>query len=384
MSTVQRSARESRVLPTNPVPLDKEQDILREVLAQMRARLPKDWDLSLERDTPLFGPDAIVSLRPPQGKGAIFLIEAKRTLVTRDLGPIVEQLNAYASAPFIPRGSQWRSPAIPMVIARYLSPPLQKWMTEQDVPYADATGNIRISLDAPALFLRDVGSTKDPWRGPGRPKGSLKGEPPARVVRALVDFTPPYSIPAIIERSGASSGATYRVIEFLQEQMLVDRAPRGPIEGVTWRALLDRWASDYGFMRTNTVSRYLAPRGLPELMTRLADVSSQGALQYAVTGSLAAQKWAPYAPARNAMIYTEDPVEFAGRLGLRQVETGANVILARSAYDVVYDRCEEYEGSTIVSPSQAAVDLLTGPGRNPAEAEALLDWMEAHESRWRR
>lgn len=34
--------------------------------------------------------------------------------------------------------------------------------------------------------------------------------------------------------------------------------------------------------------------------------------------------------------------------------------------------------------SQVAVDLLTGPGRNPGEGVALLDWMEAHESQWRR
>lgn len=28
-------------------------------------------------------------------------------------------------------------------------------------------------------------------------------------------------------------------------------------------------------------------------------------------------------------------------------------------------------------------DLLSGPGRPPAEAEALMDWMAAHEEVWR-
>lgn len=32
---------------------------------------------------------------------------------------------------------------------------------------------------------------------------------------------------------------------------------------------------------------------------------------------------------------------------------------------------------------QVAVDLLTGPGRNPSEAVALLDWMAANERAWR-
>lgn len=34
--------------------------------------------------------------------------------------------------------------------------------------------------------------------------------------------------------------------------------------------------------------------------------------------------------------------------------------------------------------SQVAVDLLTGPGRNPAEGQALLDWMEINERAWRK
>ena len=33
--------------------------------------------------------------------------------------------------------------------------------------------------------------------------------------------------------------------------------------------------------------------------------------------------------------------------------------------------------------SQAAVDLLTGPGRGPAEADELIRWMREHEDAWR-
>ena len=34
---------------------------------------------------------------------------------------------------------------------------------ERDIPYADAAGNIRVSLGEPALFVRDVGAQRDPW-----------------------------------------------------------------------------------------------------------------------------------------------------------------------------------------------------------------------------
>jgi len=302
-----------------------------------------------------------------------FLVEVKRTVPPRDLPFVRAQLRTYAE------GFPW--PVVPMLIARYLPPSTREWLDGETLSYADATGNIRITADRPALFLRDIGATTDPWRGPGRPRGTLIGEPPARVVRALVDYRPPLSVPQLVKLSGASTGATYRVVKFLEEEALIRRPPRGPIEEVRWRQLLERWSKDYGFQRSNKVGTYLQPRGIQRLATDLAKVTDT---RYAVTGSLAAQKWAPYAPSKAAMVYADDADELARRLDLRPVDTGANVLLATAAFDVVFERTESFKDLTVVPPSQAVVDLLTGPGRNPTEAQALLDWMEKHAQQWRR
>jgi Transcriptional regulator, AbiEi antitoxin, Type IV TA system len=364
--------------------LQSEGEILAAALDQVRTRLPGGWELDPQApDGALFGPDAVVALNPPNGSGALLVVDVKRSIVTRELQPVVDQLQTFAAAA-AQRDRKKPAPVTPMVVARYLSPPLQGWLAQRNVPYADATGNLRIALDRPAIFVRDVGATNDPWRGPGRPKGNLTGEAPARVVRALADFRPPYSVPKVIELSGASSGATYRVVAFLEDQALLVRSAGGPIENVPWRPILDRWAKDYGFIRTNAVQNYLAPRGLGDLMASLATLPPEDELQYAVTGTLAAQRWAAYAPPRNAMIYAARPSILASRLGLREVDAGANVLLAKNAYKVVFDRTDSFENVTIAAASQVAVDLMTGPGRNPAEAEALLDWMEANEDVWRR
>jgi hypothetical protein len=103
-----------------------------------------------------------------------------------------------------------------------------------------------------------------------------------------------------------------------------------------------------------------------------------------LTGSFAAHRIAAYSPARLAMIYVDNPEQAAEQLNLRAVDSGTNVLLATGDYDVVFDRVVKDDGLTYSAPSQAAVDLLTGPGRSPAEAQALLDWMEKHESAWRR
>lgn len=351
--------------------------MLRRALALVQERLPPAWSASVAEnkvvsDRPV---DAVVELTGSDQARAILVVEAKRSVATRDLPAMLERLRSHAAQ--LPGSA---TPAVPVVAARYLAPSTRAWLEARGVSYIDVTGNLRVVVEQPALFLRDAGADRDPWRGPGRPRGTLQGPPAARVVRALVDFVPPVTVPELVHRSGASTGATYRVVEFLDREALIERVPRGPIAGVEWRRLLERWSEDYGFQLSNTVGAYLQPRGIIAVLDALR--ATRG-LRYALTGSLAAERLAAYAPPRLAMIYVESLEVAAKRLELRPVEAGANVLLATGDYDVVFDRLVEVDELSFAAPSQTAVDLLTGPGRSPAEAQALLDWMQTHESDWR-
>jgi hypothetical protein len=318
--------------------------------------------------------DALLTLRAPDGAVVRLVVEAKRLVNARDVAYALERLDRYA-AEFLGVGTGR------VLVARYLAPSVRERIAAAGAGYVDLTGNLLLTAERPALLLRDRGMDRDPWRGPGRPRGSLKGAPAARVVRALVDFAPPFGVPELATRAGASIGATYRVVEFLEEQALLEREPRGPITGVAWRELLERWSRDYGFAQSNTVGTYLEPRGLDALLERLVDVPDLG---YVLTGSLAAARYAPYAPARLAMLYVRDLAEASSALGLRGTTMGSNVALASSDHDVVFDRSNTVAGVRIAAPSQVVVDLLTGPGRSPSEARAMLDWMETDERSWRR
>ncbi len=350
----------------------REIDVLRRALSLLRKRIPNDWTVRVDEQAELSGGriDALVALRAPDGTRASLVVEAKLLVGTRDVPAILEQLISAAG----------RRRVIPMIVARYLAPSTRKRLEEEGAAYADATGNLLVATSRPALFVREVGADRDPWRGPGRPRGTLQGPPAARVVRALTDFSPPMTVPELVRRSGASTGATYRVVEFLERETLVEREPRGPIFTVDWRRLLERWSSDYGFQRSNTVGAYLQPRGLEALVGALTSADD---LTYVLTGSLAAERLAPYAPPRLAMLYVDDLDTAAERLGLRQVDTGANVLLGAGEYDVVFDRPLEIDGLKVAAPSQVVVDLLTGPGRSASEAQAVLDWMQSDEHRWR-
>ena len=86
------------------------------------------------------------------------------------------------------------------------------------------------------------------------------------------------------------------------------------------------------------------------------------------------------------MIYVDDAAgSRRGEWDLRPAEAGANVILAQPAYDVVFERSlTNIDGVVVAAPTQVVVDLMTGPGRNPSEAEELLEWMKRNEQSWRR
>ena len=81
-----------------------------------------------------------------------------------------------------------------------------------------------------------------------------------------------------------------------------------------------------------------------------------------------------------AMIYVID-LPGSGRRAwdLRSAEAGANVLLAQPKYDVVFERSLPNVDGVVLQqkPSQVAVDLMTGPGRNPSEAEELIGMDEA-------
>ncbi|WP_246649734.1 hypothetical protein [Nonomuraea coxensis] len=308
----------------------------------------------------------------PDGTSVVLVVEVKRVVERRDTAALRQQLNAAVDEH--PGGHA-------VVVSRYLSPPVRERLSAAGLSYIDATGNITLNVSRPGLYIADRGADHDPWRGPGRPRGTLKGAPAAKIVRALLDHERSWAIRELIDVAEVSTGSTYRVIEFLEGENLASRTSSGAVVVPDWIALLRRWSEDYGFVRSSRVTRWIAPRGLPNLIRRAVDNPTR----YAVTGTLAAANWAPYAPARSAMIYTSDAEHTAGLWELRPADAGANVMLAEPESDVVFTRTlTDTSGLTIAAPPQVAVDLMTGPGRSPSEAEELIEWMARHESAWRK
>lgn len=353
-----------------------ERQVLEQCIEQICRCLPPRWTVS---DDDGRASDARVTLRSPDGDGLTLVFEARRSVDGRDVPLLAGKFEA---------PNHRSSDTIPVVAARYLPSTVRDRLRAAGLSYVDATGNIWLVGARPGLFILTTGADSDPWRGPGRPRGTLKGEPAAKVVRTLLDLPGPWTARQLIEGSRASVGATYRVLEYLDREGLIDRSDPSAITVPSWRALLEAWARDYSFFRAGAVSTYLAPRGLPWLLGRIGAGSG---VEYAITGSLAVPTNARYAPSRAAMIYVDNAAAAQQTWDLRPTQSGQNVLLCEAPGSAALLRAKLTEDPdldpdrplALARPAQVAVDLMGAPGRGPEEAVALLEWMERNEPAWR-
>lgn len=344
--------------------LQSETDLLEQVVRRLTRELPARWRFEIRppRPSAMVRPDAVLEIRVGR-EVARLEAEVKARLLPGQLRRLVE--------------SKRLRPRETILVTTFFSRATQALLTERDLNYADATGNTRITLDKPALYLSSQGATQEPGRSP-RPLRTLRGRIAGRAVRALCDFKPPFGIRELAIRSGTSAAMISRVADVLDREGLLERSARGTVETVSWQRLLQRWAEEYRFDKSNRAMRYLALRGFDDLKARL----QRSTLRYAITGSLAANEMRPVAPAVLASIYSEDPVRLAGELDLEAVETQTNVLLVQPFDEVVFDRTVEKGSLVYAAPTQVVVDLLTSPGRGPEEADALMKWMVDRRDVW--
>lgn len=335
-----------------------------QVLTLLTPRLPAEWQSRLRSQ-------GILEIRGSGGKTGLLAFESRAALAPRDIPAIKEKLFSLVRT-LGPKSA-------PLVVAPFLSSSVRRCLTEAGLSYADNTGNMRILLGEPALYIETQGAGQNPARQE-RQARSLKGPKAGRIIRSLCDGPPPFAVRKLADATGVNAGYVSRVMSFLESEDLIDRENRGPITIIRWRRLIERWADDYSFQGSNRVIPYLEPRDIGGLPRRLAALG--GSL--AITGSAAAAALAPVAPTRLIAAFVESPEAVAEKLGLRPAETGANVLLAEPYDPVVFERIRELDGVPFAAPSQVAVDLMTSPGRGPSEAQALLDWMQTHEPDWRR
>ena len=345
-------------------------ELIAQGLSVLRDRLPEGWRADADRtpESPApWRPDAVFRITAPDRRRARLAVEAKSRLEPRDALLIIATSTSYRE----------RQPLL--VIAPFLSRATRERLREAGVNWLDLTANIRLFLREPGLFIQTDGAPRRP-SGSSRPARSLKGTTAGRVVRSLLAAALPIGVVDLAARAQTDAGYVSRLCDLLDEAALIERGKRGRVQRVERVRLVRRWAEEAPLQSRGEVRMYLEPRGLANLLRTLKGSD----FRYAITGSLAAQQWAAVSSPRLAQIYVDkDVFGAATSLGLLPAETGANVqLISPKDKTILADAALASDGLRYAVPSQVAVDLLTSPGRGPAEADALLEWMATREEAW--
>jgi hypothetical protein len=340
------------------------------VVQLIQSRLPSGWNGNTLKPakalrTASAPVDVALTVRRKGAPAGTVRIDAKIRVEPKDVDYLASTLRPTPEQPVL-------------IAAPFLSPRTQERLRSRGFSYADLTGNVRLTLTEPGLFIETTGARENPAPS-SRARRSLKGAKAGRLVRALCDFRPPVGLRELAKRTGVNPGYASRVVDFLDREALLTRTARGPITEVDWQALVKRWSQEYSPLRRQGAVMYLAARGIPAVIERLKKVKTG----YAVTGSWAATEVAPVAAPRLLLVYVDEPADVEKTLDLRPTDVGANVAILTPFDNIVFERTSTKNGVTLAALSQVAVDLLTSPGRGPNEAEALMQWMQENEDAWR-
>jgi len=258
-----------------------ETSIVAEALRTIERVVPESWVVNFKdtvlrrRDT---GRDGTLELIGPAGARARFVVETKRSGLSAST--LVLALKARAQ----------EEEGTPLLyLTDYINPVVRGALAKVGISYVDGTGWIRLVSDDPPMMVSAEGATCSP-----RPRASsstvrLNGKAAGRIIRTLLQEPPPFGVCALANRSDVSPGSVSKLLPTLVADGAVDRDDSGRVTWVRRRRLLERWATDYSFLNSNSlVLDYLAPRGLDRVIQQLR--SCEGVC---ATGSATARTYFP-------------------------------------------------------------------------------------------
>ncbi len=301
----------------------------------------------------------MVVIKLPE-KEQVLLIETRPSGEPRFVREVVNQL--YRSRENYPG-------AYGILIAPYISARSAQICKEEGLGFIDFAGNCFLSFDR--VFINREGNP-NPFNEK-RTLRSLFSTKATRIIRVLLHNPGKmWKMKHLARESEVSLGQVFAVKEMLLDREWVT-AERDGIKITEPSLLLKNWADNYTYTR-NQVSDYYTMLSLDECELKLASFCEENNIDYGISGFSVAAMLAPSVKYNRSMIYVQGDRELLARtLGMKQAESGANVILMTPYDKGVFYGSTKKDSMRIVSPVQLFLDLHSIPGRGQEAAERLYE-----------
>jgi len=253
-------------------------------------------------------------------------------------------------------------------IAPYISSRSAEICREENVGYVDLAGNCHISFGN--IYIHKEG-TPNPFTRK-RYLRSLFSPKSERVLRVLLTSGPKkWKMEELAREANVSMGQVFNVKKLLADQEWIDDTRPIGFSLIDPFALLDEWSRSYNYRR-NEVLNYYTLSGIGEFEYRLGEVCQEKNILYGLTGFSGSARYVPVVRYQRVMAYVQDGFdELANTIGIKTVDSGANVTLLKPYDEGVFYGSEERNDDWVVSPVQIYLDLQGYRGRGEEAAEAL-------------
>lgn len=259
-----------------------------------------------------------------------------------------------------------------MIAAAYISKISDKICKEKNIGYLDRAGNCLFKYHS--LYVSVTGNKNNEVS-----KRALKSifertsVVSSRILRLMFeDVHKMWRMKELGEKALCSIGQVSKVKEFLVRNIWLEQTKEGMIL-VSPEDILKEWARIYGD-KPNEVVEYYSLDKIPELEAKLCRMKKECGIEYYLTGFSGGVRYQPVVRYRKIHCYIrpEDLKEAVLYLGLKKVDSGANVSII-----IPYDECVLQDSRVIgetqvVSPVQIYLDCKELKGRGEELAEAVL------------
>ena len=263
-----------------------------------------------------------------------------------------------------------------ILVAPYIAPRSAAICKESGIGYVDLSGNCSIAFQQ--IFInREKSGNQYPFKTGLSSIYSPKSE---RILRVLLVY--PYRTWKAIDlakEAQVSLGMITQVSKKLIEEEWLKKTSQG-ISLTQPEKLLVDWSNNYTIKR-NVQNNYYSMKPLQDLEIEIADTCRKLNIPYALTGFSASNRLAPMVRGQRAMLYVSRDIDsVAEKVGLKPVESGANIILIQPYDDGVFWNAKSIGDLEISEPVQVYLDLKRYPGRGEEAADFLF--REVINPRW--
>lgn len=306
-----------------------------------------------------FRADIIATIALPDQKKTL-VVEVKNNGQPRVAREAVNQLLRYRES---------YQDAYGVLIAPYIASEAAEICKKDGIGYIDFAGNCRLAFGQ--VYIEQNGNPN-----PNRVKRDLRSlySPKAsRILRVLLnDPKKIWKTQDLAKEAEVSLGQIANIKKLLGDREWISTTSYGFFLSEPEK-LLNDWSEKYSYQK-NIIREFYTLKSVTDIEADLSQLCQDKGIKYALTGFSGAARIAPNVRYQKAMAYvTEKTEEVVQQLNLKEVPSGANVLLLSPYDEGVFYGAGEFDGIRIVSPVQLYLDLKNIKGRGEEAAMALFE-----------